>query len=49
MYWLRDNSLIDLIFYALLTIGWAVGGWLLVTHAFHWRRVERYVVGLVAG
>jgi hypothetical protein len=49
MYWLRDNSLIDLIFYALLTIGWAVGGWLLVTHAFHWRRVERYVVGLAAG
>src|SRR4030065_2454111 len=49
MYWLRTNNLIDITLYLLLSSAWALGGWLLVTHAFHLRRIERIVSGLAVG
>jgi hypothetical protein len=49
MYWSRTNSLIDIALYLLLSGGWALGGWLLATHAFHLHRNERLASGLAAG
>ncbi len=49
MYLSRTNSLIDVLLYLLLSSGWAVGGWLLVTHAFRLHRLERMVSGLAVG
>jgi hypothetical protein len=49
MYWFSTNNLVDLILYILLSIGWALGGLLLVTHAFRLHRNERIVTGLAAG
>lgn len=49
MYWSRTNSLIDLTIYILLCCVWATGGWLLVRHIFHIRRIERMICGLAAG
>ena len=49
MYLSRTNSLIDIALYFLLSSGWAMGGWLLVTHAFRLRRLERIICGLGVG
>ncbi len=49
MYWFRDNNLVDIALYLLLSGGWAVGGILLVRYAFRLRRTERIVTGLAAG
>jgi hypothetical protein len=49
MYLSRTDSLVDLLLYLLLSSLWGVGGWLMVTHAFHLRRTERIVSGLAVG
>ena len=49
MYWFSTNNLVDYLLYLLLSGGWAVGGLLLVTHAFRLHRTERIVTGLAAG
>jgi hypothetical protein len=49
MYWFRTNNLIDLMFYILLSGGWALGGLLLVRYAFRLHRTEHIVTGLATG
>jgi hypothetical protein len=49
MYWFRTNSWIDIALFLVLSAGWALGGWLLVTHAFRLRHIERILSGLAAG
>jgi hypothetical protein len=49
MYWIRTNSLIDIVLYLLLCSGWAIGGYLLVRTAFHLRRSERVLSGMGVG
>jgi hypothetical protein len=49
MYLSRTNNLIEILAYLLLCSGWVIGSWLLVTHSFHLRRIERIVSGLAVG
>jgi hypothetical protein len=49
MYWLRTFNPVDILLTALLTLGWAAGGWLLATHAFRVRSSERLITGFVTG
>jgi hypothetical protein len=49
MYRIRSNNLIDVALYLLLSIGWALGGWLLVMHAFRLRHAEGILSELAAG
>ncbi len=49
MYWFRIENWLDIALYLLLACGWALGGWLLVTHYFRLRHVERIVCGLAVG
>jgi len=49
MYWIRINSPLELATFFLLSCGWALGGWLLVTHAFKLRPTERIIAGLGSG
>ena len=49
MYWIRTNSLIDIVLYLSLCSLWAIGGYLLVRTAFQLRRSERVVSGLGVG
>jgi hypothetical protein len=49
MYLSRTNNLLDILLFLVLCIGWAAGGWLLVTHAFRLYRGERIVAGLASG
>ena len=49
MYWLRDFHFISLLLYASLSLCWAVGGWLIISHAFRLRSSERLITGLATG
>lgn len=49
MYWLRITNIVDLALFFLLCGAWALGGWLLVTHAFHLRPIERILAGSATG
>ncbi len=49
MYLLRSFNLVDVLLTVLLTLGWAAGGWLLVTHAFRVRPSERLITGFATG
>jgi hypothetical protein len=49
MYWSRTNSVVDIAIYFLLTMGWALGGYLLVRFAYHLRHSERVMGGLAVG
>jgi hypothetical protein len=49
MYWFRADSLIGIASFILTSCMWALGGWLLVTHAFRLRQTERLLAGLTAG
>ncbi len=49
MYLSRTNSIVDIALYFLLTMGWALGGYLLVRFAFHLRHSERVMGGLAVG
>jgi len=49
MYWSRTNSVVDIAIYFLLTMGWALGGYLLARFAYHLRHSERVMGGLAVG
>ncbi len=49
MYLSRTDSLLDIALYLLLSAGWFIGGWLLVTYSFRLHFTERIVAGLGAG
>lgn len=49
MYWFWSSSLASVILYFLLSVLWALGGWLIVTHAFRLRPIERIASGMGAG
>lgn len=49
MYWLRSFAPLDLALLGLLTLVWALGGWLLASTAFRLRRAERLVAGAAIG
>ncbi len=48
-YWFLAISATHLILYGLLSLAWAVGGWLLAAQIFKLRPVERLLVGISAG
>jgi hypothetical protein len=49
MYWFRHPDLLSIAFYILLSLCWAIGGWLIVSHAFRLRSSERLIAGLSGG
>jgi hypothetical protein len=49
MYWSRTGSLLEVLLWVLLSAGWWLGGWLIVTHVFRLRPGERLLVGLASG
>ncbi len=49
MYWFRSFDVPGLASYAVLTLAWALGGWLIAAHVFRLRSSERILVGLGAG
>lgn len=49
MYWVWAYSLKNILLYCLLSGFWALGGWLIVSHAFRLRPIERIVSGMGAG
>src|SRR5512139_965992 len=49
MYWVWAYSLKDILLYSLLSALWILGGWLIVSHAFHLKSVERVLSGLGTG
>lgn len=49
MYFLRSLALLPLILYAMLSLAWMIGGWLLVKYTFHLRRHEQLVAGIALG
>jgi hypothetical protein len=49
MYWFRDLNSLNLLAFALMTLMWLVGGWLLATHAFGMRRSEQLFSGVAIG
>ncbi|MDX1436174.1 MAG: hypothetical protein R3335_05145 [Anaerolineales bacterium] len=49
MYWLRTSPGLELVFWLLLTGLWALGGWLISTHAFRLRSRDRLISGLGTG
>ena len=49
MYWIRNDTPVAALGYLLLCSGWALGGWLLATHAFRLRSRERLGAGLALG
>jgi hypothetical protein len=49
MYWFRTENPFDFIFWLAVGAIWAVGGWLLATHAFRLKSHERIIVGFGLG
>ena len=49
MYWVWAYSLKDFLLYCLLSGLWVLGGWLIVSHAFHLKTIERVLSGLGTG
>jgi hypothetical protein len=49
MYWSRTGNPFDIGIFILLCLAWSTGGWLIVTHAFRLRPVERLLSGITAG
>lgn len=49
MYWFRTENPLDFIFWLSVVVIWAVGGWLLATHAFRLKSQERIIVGFGLG
>lgn len=49
MYWIRAFDAWQLVSLGLLCASWAVGGWLIVTHAFATKTRERLLTGIAAG
>jgi hypothetical protein len=49
MYWFWSSDLTTFVLYFLLSSLWFLGGWLIVTHAFRLKPVERIVSGLGTG
>ncbi len=49
MYWLRTGNPLDFIPWLVTALFWAVGGWLLATHAFNLEQKERPMIGLALG
>jgi hypothetical protein len=49
MYWLRTGNPLDFIPWLVTALFWAVGGWLLATHAFNLEQKERPMTGLALG
>ncbi len=48
-YWIRAVDPLQLSALGLLCLSWAVGGWLIITHAFAARARERLLTGIAAG
>jgi hypothetical protein len=48
-YWIRAVDPLQLGALGLLSLSWAVGGWLIVTHAFAVKTRERLLTGIAAG
>jgi hypothetical protein len=49
MYWFWSSSITSFILFFLLTIIWVLGGWLIVTHAFRLKSLERIASGVGVG
>lgn len=49
MYWFWSKSLISFLLYGLLSGFWMLGGWLIVSHAFHLKTIERIASGTGTG
>ena len=49
MYWFWAYSFKDILLYSLLSGLWVLGGWLIVSHAFHLKSIERIPSGLGTG
>jgi len=49
MYWSRTGSPFDILLWLLVSGGWWLGGWLIVTHVFRLRPGERLLAGLASG
>jgi hypothetical protein len=49
VYWFWSSSLKDILLYCLLCGLWALGGWLIVSHAFRLKSIERIASGLGTG
>lgn len=49
MYWSRSSNLLEIAQYLALTSCIAIGGWLVVTHAFRLRKSERLLTGFATG
>jgi hypothetical protein len=48
-YWTRTGNWLDIAVFFLLCLMWAIGGWLLVSHAFHLKSREKLLVGFATG
>ncbi len=48
-YWTLTGDWLDLATFFLLSLFWAIGGWLLVGFSFHLKQREKLVAGLAAG
>lgn len=49
MYWSRSSNLLEITQFLALTSCLAIGGWLVVTHAFRLRKNERLISGFATG
>jgi len=49
MYWLRSSSIEDPLLFAVTSILWMAGGWLLVSHSGRFLKRERLLAGVASG
>jgi hypothetical protein len=49
MYWFRTENPLDFLIWLIVVAIWAVGGWLIATHAFRLKSQERIIVGFGLG
>ena len=49
MYWLRTTNILDILFFIVFSLFWAVGGWLLVVHSGRFFKRERLMAGIASG
>jgi len=49
LYFSRTGNLTDLLIWSMMSMGWCIGGWLIVKSCFPLRRRERIFTGMALG